>query len=152
MLLFSLATHKCSLWQGQPKQGRPPMGASPFTVEKCELLKEACWKGITEPCPDVVNVWGRGVYRKTVGLYGGPCLSEEMPRNLRGSWSAQLWSSAVSTEQRWPVCWAANSLCRDSGVQWKRGWMRNQKTGVTLSPGTRCFISLNHYFPNEKQG
>lgn len=74
MLLFSSATHNCSLWQGQPKQSGPLMEASPFTVGKCELLKEACWKGIMGPSRDLVNVGGErgGVYRKTVSLCGGP--------------------------------------------------------------------------------
>lgn len=79
---------------------------------------------------------GGSIYRKTVGLYGGSVWVKKEPPGSQRRLESTLRSSAVSTEPRWPACWAATSICRDGGEQWKGGWTQNHKTGVTFSPGS----------------
>lgn len=137
---------KVSLYRADP--WREPV---PLLEKNAKLLKEDCWKGIMEP------PWpGEGLGEeeafigKQWGYVGALSEGRRSLLDLSGGWRAQLRSSAVSTEPRRPACWAATSICRDVGEQWKRGRTQNHKTGVTFSPGTRCFISLNYYFPNWK--
>lgn len=145
--LISSAPLKCAQGQGHPKLGRSCAGATPFSLQKCELLQEAWWS-ITKQCSYQVRArgWRRGEEAgwcgATFSWRGASCISAATREH-----SVEL--SCVN-RPRCPVCGAVTSRCRDSGVQGKGLGRGSEDLGVRLSSRTRRLISLNHYFHNWK--
>lgn len=80
MLLFPSGTHPCSFWQGQSTQGRPLMGAGPFTGEKCKAAQGRLLEGHYGAALTWWRFGGGGsIYRKTVGLCGGSVWGKKEP-------------------------------------------------------------------------
>lgn len=94
---------------------------------------------------------GKG-FQENSGVVWGPCGTERCLPNLCGRCSAQLWSSAASTELRRPE-WGSGCglpLLGQQGVVERGLRVESEDSGMSLSSGTRCLISLGPYFPNWK--
>lgn len=138
MPLFSSPFLNCSFWQGQPKQGDSLRVSQLFYFGRMRAAARSLLKH-----HKTVLLPGEGLgVKKGVGFIGeqwgyvGAMFNSRCLLNLCGHGSAQLWSSAATTEPRCPACWAVTSLCCDSRVQWKEAWAWNPKILVWVSaPG-----------------
>lgn len=124
------------------------MGASHFTSEKCELLKRSPFATTSQSPASASWACGGRAY-KAVWTGWEPCLMQTCPLSLCGSWGAQRWSSAVSTEPWDPLVGRpASAGTVECGAKGPGCGTGRQRCEPQLQD--RGFISLNRYFPNYK--
>lgn len=125
------------------------MWASSFTWKKYV----SCCKKPTEISQDHAPTWwglGEGFLGEQWGYVGAMCDWEVPPESL---WPLECTAVELSCINRTEVPCVSGCdllLLGQQGAVERELGMESEDSGMSLSPGARCLISLSHYFPNWK--